>query len=68
MKDVIQLSGFESRRKQHIYELEKCAGCGCIIADSGESYFELELDEGKTIRHIALCEACDDESQEYIDY
>ena len=67
MKKTIQLSDYEPRRKQHIYELDHCSGCGRTIADN-ESYFELELDEGRIIRHIALCEACDAESQEYIDY
>lgn len=67
MSEPIQLSDYESRRKQHIYELDRCAGCGRVIADD-EPYFELELDEGRIIRHIALCEACEAESHEYIDY
>ena len=67
MKKIIQLGDYEPRRKKHIYELDHCAGCNRTIADD-EGYFELELDEGQLIRHIALCQDCDDESHEYIDY
>lgn len=67
MKKIIQLSDYDPKRKEHIYELERCAGCNRVIAE-GEGCFELELDEGRVIRHILLCEACDDESHEYIDY
>lgn len=67
MKNTVNLSDYESRRKQHIYELDHCAGCQRVIADS-EGYYELELDEGKTIRHIALCDSCNDEAEEYIKF
>lgn len=67
MKKIIQLGDYEPRRKKHIYELDHCAGCNRTIAE-GENCYKLELDEGRVIRYILLCEACEDESHEHIDY
>lgn len=42
---------------QHIYDIERCAGCSVPI--TGE-YVELGLPspDGSTLKHIALCESC----------
>ena len=52
MKKVVEL-----QPRKHVYEVDRCAGCSEVIQGD---YTELGLPsgDGKTVKHIALCEAC----------
>lgn len=51
----------------HVYETGLCSGCGIEIIDE---YTEVKITsvDGTVVKHIALCQRCDDIAEKYQAY